>query len=271
MQNMMAKKGYKKYLLTAIATLAFSFTNSVLASKPVNPNDPYEPFNRVMFQFNEVLDRVILKPLGELYNHIMPKPLATGFTNFYNNIDTVPTVLNDVLQGNFYQATNDTWRLGVNSTVGLLGFVDVGSRIGLEPNSEDFGLTLAHWGYTNSNYLVLPFLGPGTVRDQIGFPINYYFLSIYPYVTPIQARYELYFYGVLVRRADLLRYEGFMEQAALDKYVFIRDAYMQHRSYLIERNKELGDPYLTKDQEENLAAGEEDVRAEDETKPISDL
>lgn len=215
------------------------------------PRDPYEKFNRAMFKFNDVLDKAILIPIATLYVKIVPKPVSKGLSNFYNNFETVSTVLNDVLQANFYQATSDFWRLIINSTVGVLGFFDVATNLGLEYNKEDFGLTLAHWGYKNSNYLVLPFLGPGTVRDQVGWMINYEYLSLYPYIDPTSARYEIYAGSVIVRRAELLRYQNVFEQAALDKYVFVRDAYLQRRNYQIERNKQLNDPYLEKDQPSN--------------------
>jgi len=279
----MFTKAVQRSLLALVTTVIF--TTPALAA---NPDDPYESFNRVMFNFNEAVDKTIIKPLAKLYNSIIPKPLARGFTNFYNNIDTVPTILNDALQGNFYQATSDTWRLGINSTFGILGFFDVAERIGLEPNAEDFGLTLARWGFTQSNYLVLPLLGPGTVRDFVGFPINYYFLSIYPYINPTRTRYELYFFGVLVRRADLLRYESLLQELSIDKYAFMRDAYFQHRNYLIERNTQLGNPYLTKNKleeatevtetaEENKATGDKNTglpaveKAEIATTPFSDI
>lgn len=216
-----------------------------------NAKDPYEGFNRAMYHFNDILDHVILKPIATLYNKIVPKPLAKGISNFYSNIDTIPTVINDVLQANFYQATSDTWRLGINSTVGILGFFDVASNMGLEPNTEDFGLTLAQWGFTNSNYLVLPFFGPSTVRDAIGLPVDYYVFSIYPHINPTLTRYEIYGLGVVSRRANLLHYQNVIEQASVDKYVFLRDAYLQRRNYQIERNKQLGDPYLDKDTNAN--------------------
>jgi len=211
---------------------------------PSANKDPWETFNRPMFYFNDWLDTYFIKPLATLYMKITPKPLSKGISNIYNNIDMVPTVVNDVLQFNFYQAVSDTWRLAVNSTIGILGFFDVATEIGLETNREDFGLTLARWGWTQSNYLVLPFLGPGTVRDQIGWPITYEFMTIYPLIEPDSWRYGLYFGGLLVRRAELLRYENVINQAALDKYTFVRDAYFQRRAYQIERNRQLGNPYL---------------------------
>lgn len=219
----------------------------------VNPVDPYEKFNRVMYRFNDIVDRVIMKPIATLYNKIMPKPLVTGIRHFFDNFETVPTIVNDVLQANFYQATRDAWRFGVNSTVGILGFFDVATDMGLTHNKEDFGLTLAQWGYKNSGYLVLPFLGPSTTRDAIGIPVTYY-ISLYPYINPSYVRNSIFVLSLISHRAELLAYENVMDQAAVDKYVFLRDAYLQRRAWLIQRNKELGDPYLEKE----TSAEEED-------------
>lgn len=228
-------------------------TAAVASSPPVGSPpvmssvDPYEPFNRVMFRFNDILDRVVLKPVARTYVKIIPSPIVTGVRNFFSNVDNLPTIPNDILQGNFYQGVRDTWRLVINSTVGILGFFDPASRIGLGPNVEDFGLTLAQWGYRNSGYLVVPFLGPSTTRDLIGFPVDYYLFSIYPHIHPERTRYAIFGLGVVSRRAELLSYQNVMQQASLDRYVFMRDAWMQHRAWRIARNHELGDPYLEKE------------------------
>lgn len=241
-----------------------------------NPQDPYESFNRGVFKFNDFIDTYLFKPVAMLYNKIVPKPLAKGLSNAYSNIDNIPTIINDVLQGNFYQAANDTWRLGINSTIGVLGLFDVAQRMGLEPNYEDFGLTLARWGYKNSSYLVLPLIGPSTIRDGIGMPVTYYTMTIYPYIQPDSLQYGIYFGGVLVRRADLLRYEPVMQQLAFDKYTFVRDAYFQHRNYVIERNNELSDPYVAQNQLEESPAEErkeavKEIKATQETRPFVNL
>lgn len=207
--------------------------------RSTNPDDPYEHFNRAMFCFNDQVDRFILRPIATVYNVFLPHPVTKALSNFFSNIDNVPTIINDVLQFNFYQAICDSWRLYFNSTIGILGFFDVASHMGLPPNCEDFGLTLARWGYVNSNYLVLPFIGPTTIRDGIAWPINYEFMTIYPYIHPLRTRYILFGTSVIVKRADLLRYDNVFQQAALDKYVFIRNAYMQRRAFLIERNQQL--------------------------------
>lgn len=214
--------------------------------KPVNPNDPYERINRPVMQFNDTLDKWILTPVTKLYLIVVPKPIVKGVSNVFSNLDTVPTIANDVLQGNFYQATSDSWRLIINSTIGVLGFFDVASTMGLEPNTEDLGLTLARWGYKKSNYIVLPFFGPSTFRDAVVLPINYQFFTVYPYLYPVNYRYRLYALGVINHRANLLCFQNVLDQAALDKYVFVRDAYLQRRNYLIQRNTELSNPYCHK-------------------------
>jgi phospholipid-binding lipoprotein MlaA len=202
--------------------------------------DPYEHFNRSAFAFNDKLDIYILKPIATFYNAIMPRPLNQGIHNFFLNIGNLPNIANDILQFNFYQMANDMWRFGINSTIGIGGLFDIGSRIGLMPYSNDFGLTLARWGYKNSNYLVLPFFGPYTIRDTIGIPVDYYVFSIYPHIYPRRTRYGIWGLGVVDRRAQLLQFQDVMDEAALDKYVFVRNAYMQRRAYQIEENSRLG-------------------------------
>lgn len=214
-----------------------------------DPDDPLEPFNRVMFQFNEVLDRLILTPAATLYNLFMPKPLAKGVSNFFDNFYTPATIVNDFFQGNIYQFASDSWRFVINSTVGVLGFFDVASHIGLEPNYEDIGLTLAQWGYTKSVYLVIPVFGPSTIRDGVGL-LGYYYLTPYAYVDKVRTRYQIYGVDITSRRATLLHYQGLFDQAALDKYTFMKNAYLQRRSYQMERNHELGNPYLEKNEVE---------------------
>ncbi|MBU0455395.1 MAG: VacJ family lipoprotein [Pseudomonadota bacterium] len=208
--------------------------------------DPYEKFNRVMFSFNEFLDRYFLKPVATIYNKLMPEPLNKGLDNFFDNLNKVPTIFNDVLQGNFYQTTSDSWRLLINTTLGVGGFFDMATRMGLENNSQDFGLTMAKWGYTSSDYLVLPFFGPRTVRDTVALPVNIY-TSPYLLIPDVAIRNTTYAVQVIDDRARLLRFENVYEQIAIDKYIFIRTAYLQARQYEIERTKKLNDPYTPED------------------------
>lgn len=229
-------------------------TNSPLASpSPILVNsappaplvkDPYEKMNRKIFNFNDTLDTNVLVPVSKVYNKIIPKPLNKGIYNFFSNLNNFPTISNDLLQGNFYQATSDSWRFLVNSTAGACGLFDVAQNMGLEQNSEDFGLTLARWGYDNSDYLVLPFFGPSTLRDAMGLPVDYFFFSPYGYVPNSRTRYTLYALNIVSKRAELLQYQDIYNQIALDRYAFIRNAYLQQRKNAIDRNQNLSDPYF---------------------------
>ncbi|MDR3491604.1 MAG: VacJ family lipoprotein [Gammaproteobacteria bacterium] len=230
-------KLYSSILLSSLA-ISFSF-NTVAAAEEARSIDPYEKYNRFMFQINEAFDILVLKPAATLYNTIMPKPLNKGVNNFFKNLELIPTVINDVLQANLYQAANDTWRFGVNSTVGIAGFFDFATPIGLTYNYEDIGLTFAQWGYKNSNYLVLPLIGASTIRDGIGW-VPYYYITVFPYIKSRDLRYEMIGAGILVLRAEFLRYRDVEEQAAFDKYVFMRDAYLQRRAHRIAINAQGG-------------------------------
>ena len=200
--------------------------------------DAFEPINRAFFTFNDKFDEYFFKPLATFYNRIMPKPLNRGIHNAFLNIGTIPIVVNDILQLHFCDAAHDTWRLGVNTTVGILGFFDVANHIQLKPYVNDFGLTLYQWGYHHSNYLVIPFFGSYTFRDGIGFFVDYFVFSIYPYINPPSLRYEIYALGAIDRRAYYLKYQNVMEEASFDKYIFIRNAYFQHRANEIEIDEE---------------------------------
>jgi len=209
------------------------------AAQSADAKDPYEGLNRAIFTFNDKIDQFIMKPIARFYNAIMPKPLNQGVHNFYNNIGTLPTLANDLLQFNFYQAANDSWRIIINTTVGVGGLFDVATRINLKYYSNDFGLTLASWGYEKSNYLVLPFFGPSTPRDGIGIPVDYFAFSIYPYIYPQSTRYQVYGLSIVDRRAQILKFQDVLEEASVDRYVFMRNAYMQHRAHQIEENQHL--------------------------------
>lgn len=206
----------------------------------VTVQDPYETFNRHTFAFNDALDTHILQPVARFYNKIMPKPLNKGIHNFFLNLNTVSTIADDFLQFNFYQMTNDLWRFTINTTVGIGGLFDVASRMNLKFYENDFGLTLTTWGYRNSNYLVLPFYGSYTVRDGMSLPVDFVLLSAYRYIEPPRLAYGVYAVGVVEWRAQALKYNDLLDAAALDKYVFVRNAYLQRRAFQIEQNRHLG-------------------------------
>jgi phospholipid-binding lipoprotein MlaA len=199
-------------------------------------NDPYENYNRHAFKLNQTLDKVLFKPIATVYKTIVPWPLTKGISNFFSNLEQVPTIINDLLQADFYDATADTWRLLINTTVGLGGFIDVASRIDLPARTQDFGLTMAKWGYRSSSYLVIPILGPRTVRDTISWPINYGVFSVYPYINDISWRNALTAGSFVNARAQLLDFDQTIKQASFDPYVFQRNAYLQRRNYLIRQN-----------------------------------
>lgn len=208
---------------------------------PTTTPDPLERFNRGMFQFNDLVDVYIAKPVATFYNIIMPKPLNQGIHNFFNNMGELPTIANDILQFNLYQALNDAWRFTINTTLGIAGFFDIASRIGLPYYANDFGLTLAIWGYKDSTYIVIPFWGPRTVRDGIiGLPVDYFAFSAYPYIHPQSTRYGIYALSVLDARAQLLQFQPVFEEVAVDKYVFMRNAYMQRRAFQIKEAEKSG-------------------------------
>ncbi len=210
--------------------------------------DPYEKFNRAMFTFNDKLDKYALKPIAKGYDKIMPRPASKGVSHFFKNLGTLPTIANDLLQGNFYQATSDSWNFLLNSTVGIGGLFDVAPSFGLSDNKEDFGLTLAKWGYLNSDYFVIPFLGPSTIRDAVARPVDY-LSSFYTYVDDVALRNSMEGLKIIDKRAQLLRFQDTYQALALDPYVLMRSAYFQRRNYLIERNKSLSDPYTEEDME----------------------
>ena len=198
-----------------------------------SPNDPYEKFNRGVYQFNDTLDSVILKPVSTGYKTVAPDFAQKGVDNFFNNIRDFITAVNDVLQFEFNNALNDGERVALNSTVGLLGFVDVHSMSGGERRKEDFGTTLASYGWKSSNYLVLPFLGPSTLRDGTGTAVDALFIDPLGYINDVRLRNQLMVLRIIDSRASLLDASSILDEASLDPYAFQRDAYLQYRNTMI--------------------------------------
>ena len=200
--------------------------------------DPFERFNRNVFAFNESVDQAMLKPVAKGYKAITPAPVDKGITNFFNNLNDVTVVGNDLLQFKLKQAAADTGRLLLNSTLGLVGFVDVATKLGLPKHEEDFGQTLGYWGLKSGPYMVLPFFGPSSVRDVLGKGVDI-FLDPRVYYAHYQggnARDFVISTNVISAtdtRADLLDIEKILQTAALDKYSYIRDAYLARRQYLV--------------------------------------
>lgn len=195
-----------------------------------NPHDPYEGFNRAMFTVHEGLDKVIVKPVAQVYDAAVPLPAKAGVGNFFDNILDVRNALNSLLQGKPGDAASDVGRLLVNSTIGIFGLFDVASELGLERHEEDFGQTLAVWGYRDSAYLFWPLIGPRTVRDTGGWLVD---INTDPTRgttrKSVAVRNSLLAVRLVDVRASLLPADKVVEEAALDKYAYVRDAYLQRR------------------------------------------
>ena len=195
-----------------------------------NPADPLESFNRGVYQFNDTVDKAIAKPVAQGYNAVMPLPGKIMVSNFFSNLDDVIITANDLLQFKFAQAASDGARFLFNSTFGIFGLFDVAHR--LEKHNEDFGQTLGYWGIGSGAYLVLPILGPSSVRDGVGLYMDSR-PSRLRHVDHIRTRNQLYLTKAVNRRAQLLDQEKVLDTAALDRYEFIRDAYLLRRQSLV--------------------------------------
>jgi len=197
-----------------------------------DPRDPFEGFNRAMYAFNDGLDEVAVKPVARAYKAVAPEPLRGMVRNFFSNIDDVFNGANNILQGKFLDGWTDWFRVVVNTTFGVLGINDVASDMGLEKHNEDFGQTFAVWGVGDGPYLVLPFFGPYTLRDSGGLVLDW---ELDPVVRarPIALRNSLIATRFVSKRTDFLDASRVMDEAALDRYTFLRDAYLQRRRSLI--------------------------------------
>jgi phospholipid-binding lipoprotein MlaA len=204
---------------------------------PSHPQDPYESFNRKVFAFNMAVDRAFFRPVAKAYDTVLPWPVKKGVRNFFGNIGDVTSVANEVLQLHFAQVIADLARIVINTTVGIGGLFDVASSLGLEKDKEDFGLTLASWGSKDTPYIILPFFGPNTLRDLVGMPVDYFLFSIWPYIKWDALRLGLQGTSLVQRRASLLPGDDIVDEA-FDPYIFVRDAYLQRRAYLVKEAKE---------------------------------
>lgn len=213
-----------------IALTAVALTGCA-STRPLNPVDPFESFNRGVYTFNDTLDKAVVKPVAQGYNKVMPETGKSMVINFFSNLDDVIVTANDLLQFKFVQAFSDGMRFVVNSTVGVAGLVDVAS-MNLEKHNEDFGQTLGYWGIKTGPYLVVPILGPSTIRDSLG-DIGDSQVSLISNTKHVRTRNQLYLTKGIKRRAQLLENESLLDGAVLDRYAFIRDAYLQRRESLV--------------------------------------
>jgi phospholipid-binding lipoprotein MlaA len=243
----------KKILVTLI--FGVLFTANVQA-KSNTSNDPYESFNRSMYDFNNSVDDYVAAPLANGYKFITPQVVQTGVFNFFNNLKGINVVLNDLLQAKFSQSAADLGRFTLNSTAGLGGFIDVAKHLGLEQNDEDFDQTLAVWGVPQGSYLVLPLVGPMTMRsapasafDTATNPASYASIGAYYASAPIQ------FMSALNARANAEGALKFINEAAIDKYIFTRESFLQWRKNLENDGKvsaSIDDEFLTEEKNSDL-------------------
>jgi len=211
---------------------------SLLAGCAAAPSrvDPFEPWNRAMYQVHEVVDGNVIKPIAETYVKTTPQPVRTGVSNFFGNIDDLFTGINHVLQGKKERAGDDFGRVLLNSTFGILGIFDPASEMGITKDKTDFGITFGKWGAPQGPYLFVPLFGPTTVRDGSGWLVRLYAGPL-GYIDNVPLRNWLYALGYLDTRAQLLSAESVLDAAALDKYRYLRNAYLRARRYQVYDGK----------------------------------
>ena len=218
-----------------LLVLLFSFP---LFAKEIN--DPFEDLNRDIFVFNEKLDEKILKPTALVYRKVTPQFARTGVTNFFNNLEEIDTTINQVLQGEIKYAFNDAGRFVINTTIGLFGLIDIASKMGLEKHEEDFGQTLGVWGISSGPYIMLPILGPSNPRDLLSRPISSFLSGTFA-MEDNDVKFTLVGIDALETRERLLDAETLIIG---DKYMFVKDAYVQSREYEINNGSTEDDVFL---------------------------
>ena len=229
------------YLL--VASIVFTLLISSSISK-ASDDDPLEPMNRAIFGFNEVVDDAILEPVAEGYRYITPDPIEDSISNFFNNLGEINTIVNSALQLKLDKTISSSSRFVINSTVGVLGLFDVATTLGIDRHREDFGQTLGHYGISPGPYLVLPFFGPSSLRDAPGFYID---VLIEKDISPIhtelhhEERQIIQATNVIDTRANLLKATKILDTAAKDKYIFLRESYLQRRAKLVTDGKDVQD------------------------------
>jgi phospholipid-binding lipoprotein MlaA len=224
-----AARGCRPARLLPVLLLAL-VAGCATTGENVNPQDPLEPFNRSVYRFNDVVDRYALKPLAEGYQKVVPEPLQLMVGSFFANLDDVYTAANNLLQAKPKEAAIDLSRFVVNSTLGFAGVADVASEIGLPKHNEDFGQTLGFWGVPSGPYLVIPFLGPSTVRDAPARGVDIWASPMdILYDESMRTRNVSWGLRLVSARASLLEAEKVILGAALDPYSLIRDGWLQRR------------------------------------------
>ena len=218
---------------TWVLLLSVFYGALAFADEGGDPRDPWEGLNRAIFAFNDTADLYLLRPVARGYKKVTPTFVDQSLANVFNNIGEVQNIGNDILQGEGLDALTSTGRFVINTTVGVLGIFDVARAIGLKRDSEDFGQTLAVWGVGNGPFIMLPLLGPSTLRDGVGLGVDSY-TAITREIDPERAQYGMTLLDLLQVRASLL---GSEDLVSGDKYTFFKDVYLQRRDFLINDGK----------------------------------
>lgn len=225
-------KNAGKTILFASALLLGGCASTNPQADGEGSTDPLEGYNRAMFSFNDGVDRAVLKPVATAYQDVTPSFVQTGVSNFFGNIGDVWTMINNFLQGKVENGLNDFMRVAVNTTFGFGGMLDIASEAGIQKHKEDFGQTLGKWGVASGPYVVLPLLGPSTLRDTAALPADIYG-DPWAYVDPVSVRNTGYVIRAVDQRSQALNATNLLEDVALDRYIFVRDAYLQRRESLV--------------------------------------
>ena len=210
---------------SSVLAIAIALTGCATSN---DPRDPFQGFNRAMFSFNDTIDQAALKPVATAYQNAVPLVAQIGVGNFFGNIGDAWTAVNNLLQGKMADGFTDMMRVIVNSTFGLGGLIDIGADVGMAKHNEDFGQTLGVWGVASGPYVVLPFLGPTTLRDSLALPVDVYG-DLWSYKRPVGVRNAGAVLRVVDQRSVVLDATNLIEDAALDRYEFIRDGFLQRR------------------------------------------
>lgn len=233
---MSTSKRITRWLILALITLLLTACASVPPGSAADPRDPFERYNRAMFSFNKTVDDKVLRPVATGYVNVIPDLIRTAIGNFFGNIGDVWTAVNNYLQGKPSEGTSDVARVVLNSTFGIVGLIDVATPVGLAQHDEDFGQTLGVWGVKSGPYLVLPIFGASTVRDGLARPVDLYVDPINQ-ISNVSVENSARALRLVDDRAALLDSTHMMEDAALDPYLFVRDAYLQRRESRVRDGK----------------------------------
>ncbi|WP_144327374.1 MlaA family lipoprotein [Tepidimonas charontis] len=230
-----AGRAAPRRLARVVAFAAVAAALGGCASGPdAHPHDPLEPFNRGVYRFNEAVDEAVLKPVAQGYQAAVPRPVRIGVNNFFGNLRDLWSAVNAVLQARPQPAVENVMRFSVNTALGFGGVLDLASEMGITRTTLDFGQTLGRWGVPAGPYLVLPLLGPSTVRDTVALPVDRQGDPVAQGIDHVATRNSLQALRIVDQRAGLLRAGELLEQAALDKYGFTRDAYLARRQRQID-------------------------------------